>query len=139
MQESDVLVVWDTQLELGIPTIDVQHKHFVALLNSLYASFRNSTPKEEVMLLIEDLINYESIHFGTEEQYMMSSNYPEFERHKEIHNDLKTKLLELVEKYKQGNSGDLMNLIDFLENWLVDHLMKEDVRYKEHFLKANIK
>lgn len=139
MQDSNVLIVWDSKWELGIPTIDVQHKHFVGLINSLYSCFKNFVSKEDVLPIIEDLVNYESIHFGTEEQYMLSLNYPEFEKHKAIHSNLKTDLLALIEKYKQCDSSDLMNLIDHLENWLVEHLITEDFRYKEHFLKANIK
>ena len=60
-------------------------------------------------------------------------------QHIKEHNKFKGKIVELREKFKNNELEISFELIDFLEDWLLDHLMTQDQKYvkcfKEHGLK----
>lgn len=49
-----------------------------------------------------------------------------------MHNEIRAEIRRFKEKHKEDISGNLVwELIDFLENWLIDHIMKQDKLYVE--------
>jgi hemerythrin len=63
---------------------------------------------------------------------MRQTGYPELASHQEQHN----KLMADVEKYKsdldQGRKPNLVAVLNFVQNWLVQHIQKSDKKYSDH-------
>ncbi len=129
MQISDLAFAWDDSMSLGIEVIDNQHKHFVELLADLYKCLQTSASKEEVQPIIDELVKYTIYHFQTEEDLFDRSGYLGGEEHKKVHAELKANVAKFVEAYANGGTVELMNLIDFLEDWLIQHLTVYDKEY----------
>lgn len=138
MEDTSSVIKWDENWNLGIPSIDNQHMYFVGLLNKIYSCFITSAPKEEAIALIDALEEYAQTHFETEERYFKETNYPRLTEHHNKHQELNTKVLELAENYRNGGKEQLMELFDFLENWLVEHLATEDFAYRDYLIEHGI-
>lgn len=138
MDNPQILLKWDDALLTGIEEIDLQHQHFVGILNRLYVDFSNLAPKENLDKSVSELISYATTHFATEEGYMEKYKFPGIEEHKEKHRELTNNLNELVAKYNNEGKSVLTNLFDFLENWLVQHLDLMDSKYVKYFKEIGV-
>lgn len=138
MEEKE-LIKWNDKLLTNITIIDQQHMHFVSLLNLLFNKFENLAPKEDIDLLLSELINYAATHFATEEGYMEKYHYPALQEHKLVHKQLTEELSKLVNEYKVKGKVVLPDIFDFLENWLVKHLDIYDGKYAKYFAEIGVR
>ncbi len=134
-------IPWKEEYDLGIKIIDEQHKGFVDILNSLY-DLTEENKKEGVNVsdIFKNIYKYTNEHFGTEEAFFDEFDYEETVKHKLAHSDFIDKIKELEKKLiKNHNTEIFFEIMDFLENWLIEHLNDFDKKYvkcfKEHGLK----
>jgi hemerythrin-like metal-binding protein len=132
-------LVWDDKYSVGVQVIDNQHKEMFKTINELIVILESMPTKEQVDKIIDSLVAYKKFHFATEEKYFDEFGYDGAEDHKNKHNEFSAKL-ELLTVESNGDSVELaFKLVDFLEDWLIDHLMVVDQKYascfKEHGLK----
>ncbi|MFA4942245.1 MAG: bacteriohemerythrin [Patescibacteria group bacterium] len=125
--------VWKPEYQFGIKEIDDQHQHFVGILDRLYDNIISNSPREEMGALLQELIDYAVNHFNTEEKYFTQFNYEGTIEHKAKHQELKDKVLDFQKKFKENQADISVDLIDFLEDWLIDHLLNLDKKYVECF------
>lgn len=131
---------WEASFSTGISEIDDQHKLFIKLINQLVDSIEHNDPVEKVELRFEKLINYTAFHFGTEEDYMYSFKYADYEEHKIKHNAIFQKIIKCQKNFvesKRADSGQdrkpLVELTKFLYEWLREHMAIVDKKYVELF------
>ena len=65
--------------------------------------------------------------------------YEEYEEHKEIHDAIVSRVLDLQAKFNAGDDSVGMELLMFLEEWLFDHINSVDKRYTRHFQRQGAK
>jgi len=68
-----------------------------------------------------------------EEVLMRESGYPEFDQHKEIHNAFRRKNGEFYLALCNGRTDALGEMVSFLSDWFLEHIVKCDRRYTAHF------
>lgn len=133
------MVIWEDVYKTGIEVIDNQHKKFVEILNQLYDAVDNHKDKKAIDQVFEGLVNYGKYHFATEEKYFDEFNFEEALEHKEKHKEFKQKIADYQAKINNGQIEITNDLINFLEEWLVTHLVEVDKKYvkcfKEHGLR----
>lgn len=122
---------WDEKYSVKVEEIDDQHKHLVELISKLYESINNQSTKDELGGILNELIAYAVLHFSTEEKYFKKFNYENTEEHIKEHEKFATKVSGLKEKYSNNEIEISFELIDFLEDWLLDHLVESDQKYVE--------
>ncbi len=132
-------IQWSEKHSMGVKEIDDQHKAFIETLNQLYAAINSGMGKEEMEKILLGLVNYATNHFATEEKYFDLYQYENSAEHKEEHRKLKAKVTDFYEKLKKGEADITLDLLDFMESWLVDHLENQDQKYKECFQKNGLK
>mgnify|MGYP003623995791 FL=1 len=74
--------------------------------------------------VLGELIDYTATHFKGEEEQMVKYNYPDLERHKEIHDLFVSKVLEAKREFESGQAMLGPELMKFLGDWLVNHIQK---------------
>jgi len=129
------LFEWTSDYELDIPQIDDQHKELVKMINDLYASIKSRHSGDVVNATLNNLLQYVDIHFETEETSMQSRNYPGLDDHIQLHNELRTKVLELKKEQLQGENIASFELMNFLVDWLKNHISNIDRTYGEYLHK----
>ena len=120
------LIVWDSRLETGHGKIDEQHQSLVEIFNRLHGAMKQGKGKQEVEGILVFLKDYTVTHFAMEEQLMVTHNYSGAEKHKQIHADLVRQVADLVAKFQAGTSTLTLPVMNFLEDWLVQHIQGED-------------
>jgi len=124
---------WDDIYSVGVKEIDEQHKLMFKTINELLEAI--NTKKSEAALgdIVKSLIDYKVYHFQTEEKYFKQFNYSGSEEHIARHRYFNNELNRLTSKYSNYSLEFAFELVDFLENWLIEHLMVEDQKYKQCF------
>lgn len=83
-------------------------------------------------ILIE-LVQYTKFHFSREEEAMKRHGYGQFLEHLREHEKLADQVFEFAEQYKAGRTTLSIGLMNFLKEWLKQHILKSDRQYAAHF------
>lgn len=119
---------WTSILHIGLPKIDEQHKKLIGYSNSLLQAMVAGKGKEALSDLFEDLLDYTDYHFADEVQYMTLIGYPELDEHKLAHKKIINELGHLREKLFNGDGVSPEQALDFLNDWIIKHIMGMDSR-----------
>jgi len=117
---------WSDALSIGIPEIDAQHRVFLGLLDRLRAvSGEPGANRNELRLLLADLVTYAEHHFVDEEERMVAAGYPGAAAHAAVHDAAARRIHDLL--IRDADEVELYRFLGaFLKAWLVNHIMGED-------------
>ncbi len=123
------IITWDNKFSVKNELIDNQHQKLVQLINDLFDSMRSGKSKDILNQILVHLIEYTEYHFTAEEDMMQKASYKEFESHIKIHENFVKKISEFKADYDEGNVYISLEIINFLKDWILDHILKEDKKY----------
>jgi hemerythrin len=132
-------VEWSDDLSVGIEEIDDQHKELVDLVNEMHEAIHQRRGRDVVRRVLAKLADYTRIHFAVEESLMRILGYPDYETHKEQHEQLIRHMTALQNKVDSGKTAIGFELMHFLKVWLTKHIMESDREYGEFFIQAGVK
>jgi hemerythrin len=123
-------ILWTNEFGIGIEVIDIQHRRIVDYINLLDDANTTGHSREEIGVLINELVDYTVSHFGFEESLQEEAGYPFFKVHKRVHGLFIKRVGEFTERFEKGEdiSKDLHKL---LVGWLLNHIKHEDADYVE--------
>ena len=137
-------VTWKESYSIGIPEADEDHQHLIGLINELYEAVRRHSrvgtldaairELEAMASVIDEMLEYASHHFQTEESHMEKYAYPGYEEHKQAHRELADKVQTLRREYDQGKAIFSMDIVRFLKDWIENHILEVDKKLGD-FLK----
>ncbi len=108
--------------------IDEDHRRLVDLFNILSRSVEEGDATEYIDAVLEELISCTIWHFRHEERLMLMYKYDGIEAHKDEHNDLIDSVRELQQKFHTENKLLTNEDIEYLEDWLTQHILGQDMR-----------
>lgn len=126
------LVQWTKKLETGIQMVDDQHKSLCSLINGLHSAMLNRDSNAAMLKLIRSLKEYTVLHFNTEEQYFEHSAYPHIKEHKVLHRKFEGKIQDFENAFNSGTATVSMDLLNFLKDWLINHIEGTDHGYVKY-------
>ena len=100
---------------------------------------RKGKGKDLLGKTFEGLIKYAEEHFLTEEKYFDQFGYPAADSHKNEHTNFVIKLAEFKVRFDAGKENLTLELMDFLVNWLHNHLQTFDMQYRSFFNAQGLK
>lgn len=129
-----VLIEWsDKDFSVGCPEMDEQHKKWVGIINRLHDALLDyEVDNDYKYTLFNELLEYAEVHFSDEEKLMEDIDYPDLQKHKEMHYFFKTTILEGAQKLFNDEPIMMSQVMSQLKNWLIDHILKEDIIYGKH-------
>jgi len=133
------LIVWGPRYSIGLKLIDDQHKVLIDLINELYDAFGSNKDKKIIKRVLKELLDYTIYHFGNEEKMFKEFGYKEIGNHEEQHEKFIHKIEQFKNDFEKGSSILAFDLIDFLKNWLLNHILKIDVKYVPLFKEKGIR
>lgn len=125
-------VSWDSSYTVNNPNIDKQHQVLFKLIGDIPDYLDNDKIQKSIM----KLYNYTGTHFSDEEKFMKNQGYPDLKNHQKIHSDLISKLV-VFSRTDFSSLDSLIEFKDFTNNWLIEHIMQEDLKYKK-YIEENI-
>jgi len=121
-----VLIKLEDNLNLDIPEIDSQHETLIGLINLLHETMLQGADRAALDVLLSQLLEQTRTHFAYEERLMSQYNYPEYEAHKSEHIRLMQHLVDLAERYTNGDLLLSFAVVLELKGWAVVHIEKSD-------------
>jgi len=135
--QRDKLMEWNDQLDIGLDESNRQHKILVHLVNELYHLLTHNYGLASIKRVVQGLIDYTANHFTYEEVLFEQIDYSHTKEHVAKHKQLVEQVLAFQSRVEKGEDiGD--ELMEFLKNWLMQHIMREDKAYAESFKKNNL-
>jgi len=123
------LFPWSDTYSVQIGIIDMQHKNLVNIINELHQAMITGHGKDQLGVILSTLIKYTQVHFKTEEGLMESHQYQEYSRHKTEHDQLVKTVLDFRAKFQRNELGLTIEVMSFLKEWLIKHILGCDKRY----------
>ncbi|MCL4538924.1 MAG: bacteriohemerythrin [Bacteroidetes bacterium] len=123
------LIEWNEKLSVNIRAIDDQHKKWINILNELHGAMKAGKGRDAVGNVLDELVEYTKVHFASEEKLMKSNGYPLFAGHKKLHEDMVKEVEILRSRYSSGAAGLTIEVMQFLKNWLSEHIIGTDKNY----------
>lgn len=122
--------VFDDTFKTGIELVDEEHKRLFEIIGQIHATIEEELVHDKfdaIMEIIEELREYTRVHFSDEEEYMKGIGYEGLEKQKILHQAFIDKLKELnLDDVDDNQEEYLYDFLQFLQNWLVNHILKVD-------------
>jgi len=109
-------------LETGVKEMDAQHRRLFELIDALDLSILEGKVHAAVEDIIPELASYAVHHFAEEEKMMEARRTPGLEGHKAIHRAFEAKVSQTMESLRTGKGVVASSLVNFLQDWLVEHI-----------------
>jgi len=123
------LLTWNKSYSVGVQALDSQHTVLFGLLNDLHAAMMKGQAQSLTGPLLRKLADYTRSHFAAEEQMMASARYPGLTDHRAKHRDLIRQVEEFSGRFEKGEIALNLHLMNFLRDWLMNHIQKTDREY----------
>lgn len=128
------LISWQKDFEIGIESVDHEHRELIELINQLHGSLGGDTEPERVVGFLGEIYARISAHFALEEKSMRDLRYDGYASHKAEHEELLDDIRDIMDAYEEGQYLDLdETLAEHLRLWFGEHFRTEDARL-HHFL-----
>ncbi len=123
------LMEWSSEYSVGDFDLDQQHQKLFKLVNRLNEAMQLGQGHSMLEKVLAELVDYTGKHFQAEEKAMERAGYPDLDQHRETHRKLVQKVSQMVERFQKGETGLTLEIMNFLEQWLKQHILGADKKY----------
>ena len=120
---------WNNTYMVGIPSIDAQHKTLFQIAGQLHQAMTTGKGSSVIGTSLDRLLDYTKAHFADEERLLRQNKYPDFAAHRAKHVVFTTQIADFATKFRAGQGAITIEVLQFLRNWLVDHIKGTDRKY----------
>lgn len=126
-------ITWDESFSVGVRDLDEQHKQIIIMVNTLIEMNDTKVDSEIISDTLTKMTQYATSHFNKEEQYMFEYGYPEYSFQRKQHQEFKKKTVNLCMETMVHNVTVPTEIFTYLRSWWTNHILKEDMKYKQFF------
>ena len=131
-------IAWDPKYELGIKSIDDDHQKLVSMIDELLGALSQGKGRSMITPILKKLEDYTLFHFRREEFFLKCAKYPELEGHILEHRHFIDKIKEIKEKSLLNDATVAVELMKFLQEWLINHIQVTDRKYEQLLKKSGV-
>lgn len=132
------IIKWNDELSVNISEIDRQHQQLIIMINELHSAMLQGRGKQMLGKIMKGLSEYIDEHFATEEKYFARFNYPETKNHVREHAEFIEKINGFKQDLLRGKQDITIEMIDFLSEWLSNHILIIDKQYEQYLHKHGV-
>jgi hemerythrin len=127
------LIKWDDSFSVKVAEIDRQHQKLISMINELNDAMKQGKGKDILGKIVNGLISYTATHFKTEENYFERFGYPDADQHKKEHIAFVQKVSDFKDGFEKGKLSLSIEVMNFLSDWLQNHIKGTDKKYSQFF------
>ena len=125
------IVQWKDSFSVKNTAIDKQHQKLLKIINNLYDDFMDGVNDSAYEAAIEKLLAYTEYHFQTEELLMDKARHSNTYNHIMLHRFFTEKIHQLKTTIGHNDRESTKELIEFLVNWILQHIVIEDSKFTQ--------
>jgi hemerythrin len=129
------MLEWNYSYEVGNERIDSEHRIFLKIILEFKEAATQGKSEEKLIRLLNVIAKYAEFHFASEEDIMSDYQYPALSQHAYLHTILLGEIKDTSEKFQQ-NILETEDVSEFLLNWFVLHVSKQDAKIVKYIGKA---
>ncbi len=133
------MIEWNDKYSANISLIDEQHKKLFEIINKAIIVKKHRNVTKNVLGILDEMTEYALKHFETEERYMKDFNFPEYQAHRNEHIDFTNNSIDYKNRVIGGDFQILNEILEYLKQWLVNHIQVTDKKYIDCFKKNGLK
>ena len=122
------LLKWKPAYSLGIPSVDLEHREMIEMINTVYTNLNEDADLERIEAALEDIYAGIASHFALEERHMREARYEEYEDHKDEHEDLLDQIRDMMDEFADNPQAGRESLQKSLSDWFGQHFATFDAR-----------
>ncbi len=135
---SDDGVRWTRDFAVGVSVFDRHHKKLFSLIDRLYHALQSGASSTVLTEVFDELIAYTGYHFSSEEAAMEHFGYSQCLQHREAHQALVQRVMELRADIEKGKSLVAADVMEFLRDWVSGHINQCDKLYTTFFADKDV-
>ncbi len=120
---------WRSSWECGQEEIDAQHRQMLELANDLLNENGPEVSPDRLLPPLNRLLEHIREHFTSEEEILNALHYPQTAEHQQLHRKLLLKAIQLKDGYNKGEIRPSAFFSFLMDDLIMDHMLKEDVRF----------
>jgi len=127
-EEGIHMLKWNTAFEIGVQSIDDDHKKIIEHFEKLYLLMKSGQGHAYYPEFLAFLEDYVDTHFEREEALQREIEYDGYDEHLHLHNEFKLKIKELISAHgtEEATNNDLIRINLFIKDWLIHHILLTD-------------
>lgn len=130
------LLNWEKSYSVGVKKFDEKHEKMFSMINDFYDLMKENKDTENLKRILGELAEYGKSHLKDEEEYFDKYGYPEKDAHKKTHNLYRAKIEEFLSK--ELDMFLPFDVIDYLEDWWLNHIKGMDAKYVDFFKEKGV-
>ena len=123
------LLAWKEDYSVKVRQFDDQHRRLIDMVNKLHDAVKLGKGSGILGDVLSSLAAYTQTHFADEERVMLQNRYPGFTAHKKAHDQLVARVREFQRQVGTGDATVTPGLMNFLKEWLLQHIQGVDMQY----------
>lgn len=127
------IISWRNEFSVGVKEMDAQHKKLIGMINRLIEEQKVLTEPQTIAELLTEMTDYAQVHFRAEEYLLAEYGYEHKALQEKQHQEFIDKTVAFYSAADLGPNVLSTALLDYLRVWLIGHILKEDMKYKEFF------
>lgn len=127
------IINWKNAFSVGVKEMDEQHKKLLGMINRLIEEQHTLTDPKTIANLLTEMTDYAQVHFRAEEFLMAEYGYEQLSAQEKQHQAFIDKTISFYSAADMGPNVLSVALLDYLGTWLVEHILHEDMKYKDFF------
>ena len=132
-------IQWKDEYSVGVALLDEQHKRMIEIINTLIDAPTADVGSKTVAETLKKMAEYSQAHFQEEELLFEEFGYPDAAAHAETHKEYVQQTVVFCGAAMTHVDAVPERLLRFLKDWWVDHILGEDLKYKEFFKEAGVR
>ena len=127
------IISWRNEFSVGVKAMDEQHKKLIGMINKLIEEQKVLTDPKTIADLLTEMTDYAQVHFRAEEYLMAEYGYEHKSQQEQQHQKFIDTTIAFYSASDLGPNVLSTALLDYLRTWLIGHILKEDMKYKDFF------
>ncbi len=120
---------WNDSYTVRVRQMDDEHKQLFSIINQLHEAMKAGRGTDVMQTVLDQLLRYTEQHFNDEEGLMRRTAYPALNAHIAIHQQFVSKIKGFSTEFQSGASAISVGVLEYLRNWLAQHIMGTDQQY----------
>ncbi len=127
---------WLAILETGHEEVDREHRQLIEDANAVHVIVAGGGSWSELVATARQMRDRCVVHFATEDKVLKATRFPDLARHLRAHRRILAAIDAIVADLESTAAPNRFHweLALSLRGLLVDHLLRDDLKYKSHLM-----